>query len=156
MIFSTIAQSIINHQFPAQSNVNLDLHSWIDKIIMLMRFTILAHYTFTFFSTLHARPKTFAIVLLALWFFASTSSLRHQRRYSFKCPWMPIISQLLSLENLKPAMLIVAASITLTTLIAEPSFWEALTVHFKAVNLGTLTSLLRLLSWGEIHLRNSP
>jgi hypothetical protein len=67
---------------------------------------------------------------------------------------MPKVCQLLSLVDLQPALLLVAAVVALASLVAEPPLGEALAVHFETVYFGALATGMGVLARREVHVRN--
>jgi hypothetical protein len=67
---------------------------------------------------------------------------------------MPKVCQLLRFKYVQLAILLVAATIALTPLRAKSPLRKTLAIHLQTVNLGALAALVRLLAWGEVHLRD--
>ena len=106
-----------------------------------MWFSILAVQALTLLSALHAGSIAVTVVLFALTFFTSAPPERYPGRNSFESSRMSKVGHLLGPMDLIATLNLVATSHTLAFLVANLSFREAFTIHFKAVNLAALTSL---------------
>ena len=65
---------------------------------------------------------------------------------------MSEVGQLLSLEYLQPALVLVTTIVAFASLVAEPPLGEALTVHFETIYFGTLAALGLVLAGRQVHL----
>lgn len=97
---------------------------------MRVWFSILAHDALTLLAALDSSPVAIAVVFPALRLFACTLAFGNKSRHPLESARMSKIGQLLSLEYLQLAVLLISTTIAFTSLAANPPLGEALAVHF--------------------------
>lgn len=117
---------------------------------MLVDLPVLAVQALALLGALLARSKALTVVFATLRFFTSASLQRHQGRYAFECSWMPEVGKLTCLVDLNLAVMLIAAIVAYTLLIAELTLRKTFTVHLQAVYFTAFAPLGRLLSWRQI------
>lgn len=110
-------------------------------IIMVMTFTILTSYTFTFLGTFQTRTKTFTVLLFTLRLFTGAFAQRNEGGNVFEKSWISVICYLFGLIYFLLIFRFIPTAYTDTVFVAGPSAGETLAIKFKTVYFCTFTAL---------------
>lgn len=134
-------ESKTKYKLSKGSSVNSYAHPIYFLIIVMVKFTILTPYTFTFLRTFQTCTKTLTIFLFTLRLFACTFSQRNECWNVFEKSRISIICDLFSLIYFFLIFGFIPTTYTYTVFATSPSTSETLTIKFKTVYFCTFTSL---------------
>lgn len=98
--------------------MHLYLHSRVEIIFMMVRFSILTVQAFTFLCALLPSSVAFTVIFAAFRFLTRAASHRHEGRDAFEGPRMSEVGHLLGLVYLDLATMLVTATVAQAFLIA--------------------------------------